>query len=318
MLTIYIPTYNRVKHLRFLLKSLFVDLDENPSIAKSVVIKIFNNNSTDDTEEYLKSLQRSNVFVCNRMDNIGARANVADGINQCDTKFLWILGDDDIPYKGLLAKIVNSLENLNPDLLYLPPVWCLDIFEKPMPYVAENLRFEKKDPEQFLRTVGLKLTFISSFVFSMQHYSRFKNDKDVRVARESDFPHFAFFSPAVLSGKALFLTNDVVIRATGNSNFQYSLLYSFGVDLPNVVKKIFSCNTIYVKIIIKNLLVAFFPSFLYSIRYGSSKSFDKDIPWKSLRSALGDYMAFWIFVYPLKFLPKFLALPLVMLGRFFR
>ena len=318
MLTIYIPTYNRVKHLQFLLDSLFEEMDENPSVAASVVVKIFNNNSSDETEIYLSSLMRENVLVFNRMDNIGARANVADGVNQCDTEYLWILGDDDIPYKGLLNNIIHSLKNLKPDLLYLPPVWFSDVFEKSMPSVAEDLVVERKNSKQFLEIVGVKLTFISSFVFSFNHYSKFKNDEDLRLAGETDFPHLAFFSPAILSEGALFVVKDVVIRATGNSNFQYSLLQSFGVDLPNIVQKIFAIDRVLVDSIIKNLLVAFLPSFLYSIRYGSSKSFDKDIPWGNLQAVLGNYKAFWIFVYPLKFLPKFLALPLVVLGRFFR
>jgi glycosyltransferase involved in cell wall biosynthesis len=318
MLTIYIPTYNRFKHLQLLLNSLFEDLDENPSVAAKVVVKVFNNNSSDETEKYLKSLKKNNLLVCNRIDNIGARVNVADGINQCDTEFLWILGDDDIPYKGLLTKIVHSLENLKPDLLYLPAVWNLDIFEKPVPSVAKDLLIQNKNPVKFLNSVGVKLTFISSFIFSVKQYSKFKNDEDVRLSFNTDFPHLAYFSPAIISGKSLFMFSDVVIRATGNSNFQYSLLHSFGVELPNVVRKIFLCNTIYAEIVIKNLIVAFLPSFLYSIRYGSSKSFDKDIPWNGLRSVLGDYLIFWIFVYPLKFFPKFLALPLVVLGRFLR
>jgi glycosyltransferase involved in cell wall biosynthesis len=318
MLTIYIPTYNRVKHLQLLLESLFLELDENPSISSCVIIKVFNNRSSDDTEEYLNSIARDNLLVFNRIGNIGARANVADGIHHCDTEYLWILGDDDIPYRGLLAKIVHLLQELKPDLLYLPAVWSANIFEKPMPSVENGLVVEKKNAEQFIKMVGVKLTFISSFVFSFDHYSSLKNNSDVLMARETDFPHLAFFSPAVLSGEALFVINDVVVRATGNSNFQYSLLQSFGVDLPNAVKEIFAINKILSDLFIRNLLVAFLPSFLYSIRFGSSKSFDKDIPWASLRSALGDHKAFWFFVYPLKFLPKFLALPLVVLGRLFR
>lgn len=318
MLTIYIPTYNRIKHLRLLLTSLFAELDENPSITGNVTIKIFNNNSTDSTETYLNSLVRKNVFVFNRINNIGGDANICDGVNNCDTEFLWILGDDDIPYRGLLTKIVHCLGHQKPDLLYLPAIWCLDIFEKPVSFVASDLVIEKKNPEQFIKIVGVRLTFISSFIFSCNHYSLFKIEEAAHAANNTNFTQLAFFGPAILSGKGLFVVDDVVIRATGNSNFQYSLLQSFGVDLPNVVQKIFAINRVLVDSIIKNLLVAFLPSFLYSIRYGSSKSFDKDIPWGNLQAALGNYKAFWIFVYPLKFLPKFLAFPLVVFGRLFR
>lgn len=318
MLTIYIPTYNRLKYLKLLLTALFVELDENPTITSYVIIKIFNNNSSDGTGDFLNSLARENLFVCNRINNIGGDANISDAINHCDAKYLWILGDDDIPYKGLLTKIVHSLCYQKPDLLYLPAAWCSDVFEKPIPIVASSSSVEVKNPEQFIKIVGIKLTFISSFIFSLCYYSSHKSNEDARVTSNTNFAHLAFFSPAILSGGALFVMNDVVIRATGNSNHKYSLMHSFGVDLPKVVRNIFAINENLVDLMIKNLLIAFLPSFLYSIKFGSSKSLDKDIPWENLRSVLGDYKAFWIFVYPLKFLPKFLALPLVVLGRFFR
>ena len=68
MLTIYIPTYNRFKHLQLLLNSLFEDLDENPSVAAKVVVKVFNNNSSDETEKYLKSLKIMSNF--NELDSL--------------------------------------------------------------------------------------------------------------------------------------------------------------------------------------------------------------------------------------------------------
>jgi glycosyltransferase involved in cell wall biosynthesis len=318
MLTIYIPTYNRVKPLQLLLSSLFVELDENPFIAINVVIKIFNNGSSDDTENYLKTIKRSNVYICNRESNIGATANIAAAVDNCDSEYLWILGDDDIPYSGLTTQIVHSLTNQKPDLLYLPAVWCKDVFEKSIPSVSFNLDVQKKDPEQFLKIVGAKLTFISSFVFSFDNYSSLKNNNDVDLAGKTDFPHFAFYSPAILAGKSLFVMNKIVIRATGNSSFQYSLLQSFGVELPIIAQKIFVNKKKYCDLVINNLLVAFFPTFLYSIRFGFSKSLDDQIPWKKLEAVLGEYKAFWFFVYPLKFLPKLFVLPLIMISRLFR
>ena len=318
MLTIYIPTYNRLKHLQLLLTSLFVELDERPAIANNVVIKIFNNNSTDETEKYLNTLARANVFVCNRINNIGGDANIADSINHCETEYLWILGDDDIPYKGLLTKIIHYLSLHKPDLLFLPAVWSSDIFEDPMPSIAYDLVAEKQNKIQFIKTVGIKLTFISSFIFSFRHYSSFKNDQDTQLTINTSFGQLAFFRPAILSGGGLYVINRAVIRATGNSNFKYSVIHAFGIDLPNITEKIFVSEKVLADLIIQNLLIAFLPSFIYSIRFKSFKSIEKGIPWESLKSVLSHYNAFWIFVYPLKFLPKFLAFSLVVLGRFFR
>jgi len=318
MLTIYIPTYNRFKHLKLLLTSLFIELDENPSIANNVFIKIFNNSSFDGTQKYLSSIVRNNLYIYNRIDNIGARKNQADAILNCDTDYLWILGDDDIPYHGLLTKIVHGLRNQSPELLYLPPVWYLDVFDKSIPSISSGLIIEKKNPEQFIKLVGTKLTFMSAFVFSFRHYSSFKNNNDVNMARETDFMHLAFYSPAILSGKSLFVMSDVVICATGNSNFQYSMLQVFGIDLPNIVRRIFATKRKLSDLIIKNLIIAYLPSFIYSIKFGSSKSLDKSIPWNSLQEALGRYKLFWVFIFPLKYFPKILAIPIVLFGRFFR
>ena len=318
MLTIYIPTHNRFKYLQLLLSSLFLELDENPLISTNIIIKIFNNRSTDNTEKYLNSIARPNVSVYNRENNIGGNANIADSINNCETEYLWILGDDDIPHRGLLAQIVHYLSNQKPNLLYLPASWCLDVFETPIPSVSNNLYIQNKNPEEFLKIVGAKLTFISSFVFSYNHYEIFKNINDITVASETSFRHLAFYSPAILSGELLFVVNRVVISASGNSNFTYSLPQSFGIELPNIVRKIFVTKREHCDLIIKNILIAYLPSFLYSIRFRTSKSLDNEIPWKNLQSTLGGYKSFWFFVYPLKYVPKLLALPIVMISRIFR
>ena len=88
--------------------------------------------------------------------------------------------------------------------------------------------------------------------------------------------------------------------------------------MPNVVRTIFGINNKFVDRIIVNLLVAFLPSFVYSVKFVSHKSLDREIPWLDLQQSLGEYRTFWIFVYPLKFLPKLFALPLMALGRLFR
>jgi len=301
-----------------LLSSLFFELDSNPSIVKYVDIKISNNCSTDGTEKYLKSINRSNVYINNRVVNIGGNANIADGINNCQSNYLWILGDDDIPYNGLLTRIVQNLSTIKPDLLYLPAVWSLNVFEESITSVSNRVEFKKKDARQFLKIVGAKITFISSFIFSFDHFYSFKNETDIEIARETDFHHLAFYSPAILSGKSLYVVNKIVIRATGNTKFQYSLLQSFGIDLPNILRKIFKENNYYSEIIIKNIIIGFMPSFIFSILYGSKKSLDKEIPWIKLHNLLGSYMSFWIFIYPLRIIPKIVAIPLVMISRLFR
>ena len=115
LLEIIIITYNRSsfleKTLDYLLNSVFKDYK----------ITILNNASTDDT---LKLIVKKKPFFKHlecytHKKNIGANANIMRAIETSDSKYTWVLCDDDILNITEIDDLLNILEEGNIDLIHV-------------------------------------------------------------------------------------------------------------------------------------------------------------------------------------------------------
>ena len=114
LLTIYIPSYNRYDLL-------IQQLDEiySSSIIDDLNIIVSDNNSND--LRYIDIVTRYNHvnFKCNRnLFNVGADANIVNGFLNLDSKFIWILSDDDLLKPNSIDRIFKILNEDDLDLLY--------------------------------------------------------------------------------------------------------------------------------------------------------------------------------------------------------
>lgn len=93
-LTIVIPTFNRVNLLRRSLCSLL------PILPTSVRLLIIDNCSADivskEVADIVADYPIAKVDIYRNNVNIGGNANIMRAIEYCDTRYVWILGDDDI------------------------------------------------------------------------------------------------------------------------------------------------------------------------------------------------------------------------------
>ena len=102
-LTIYIPTYNRLEKLKNCLKCIKYDIK---GYEDKVCVYVSNNGSTDGTKEYLDSLgwvkKRHNEV------NLGAAKNFIHAYDlPFESKFVWIIGDDDYVIPGTIKDLVQ-------------------------------------------------------------------------------------------------------------------------------------------------------------------------------------------------------------------
>jgi abequosyltransferase len=119
LLTIAIPTFNRATLLDKQLSWLAQAIKDCESDCE---ILISDNCSTDTTEYVIKKWQAimSDVsFKSNKNnENIGLMKNVAYCINNANSKYLWLIGDDDEIQEKTLSYVVNNLKSY-PDLTLL-------------------------------------------------------------------------------------------------------------------------------------------------------------------------------------------------------
>ena len=102
-LTIYIPTYNRLEKLKNCLKCIKHNIK---GYEDKVCVYVSNNGSTDGTREYLDSLE----WVRKRHNevNLGYSKNFVHAYDlPFQSKFVWIIGDDDYVVPGTIKDLVQ-------------------------------------------------------------------------------------------------------------------------------------------------------------------------------------------------------------------
>jgi glycosyltransferase involved in cell wall biosynthesis len=108
MLSIIVPTYNRNDKVLTLLRK----IDEINGNYKIPVL-IIDNNSDNPTEEFLCINEYSfgeTVQVLRNNGNLGLGGNLINCFLHCQTEWMWLLGDDDIPLDNSIDKILSEIE----------------------------------------------------------------------------------------------------------------------------------------------------------------------------------------------------------------
>lgn len=107
LLSICIPTYNRVHHLEHCLDSIFSQIGSNELIE----IIVSDNASTDATPEIANryAARYSNMKYVRNTENIGADPNIYQVMKLARGKFVKLQGDDDFYVEGTLLPLLNVL-----------------------------------------------------------------------------------------------------------------------------------------------------------------------------------------------------------------
>lgn len=111
-LAVAIPTFNRAPILDDLLWSIGPQIER---YAAECVCYVIDNDSTDNTAEVVISHQErwKNIHYQKNDTNIGLIKNIVCAITVPNAKWVWLLGDDDIPMPYTLGAILEDLAQLD-------------------------------------------------------------------------------------------------------------------------------------------------------------------------------------------------------------
>lgn len=106
VLTIYIPTYNRKEQLKACLDHIC------PQINDEVVLVVRDNNSNSfDCESFCSEyVKRFGIIYQRNVVNVGMECNIAKGFEFCETKWLWVVGDDDWVIEGAVSHVLQTIK----------------------------------------------------------------------------------------------------------------------------------------------------------------------------------------------------------------
>jgi hypothetical protein len=163
-ITIAIPTYNRSSILQKTISRLLEVTDD------SVIIHVFDNFSTDSTQNSANNIIQSHphrkIRYTRHPCNIGASANVLRCLELVETKWVWVLGDDDEPTSDCQEMIYRQIAKY-------PEAYAIN-FETSISKLHEGIRESDKVSLNTSQLIS-SLADFSNFLFvSASVYNRDK------------------------------------------------------------------------------------------------------------------------------------------------
>jgi glycosyltransferase involved in cell wall biosynthesis len=170
ILTVAIPTYNRLPYLKESLTKIASQCEAYPEIE----VLVINNCSTDGTELFVFGNLRCNHprlrYIRNEM-NIGADANFIRCVEEARGKYVWLFGDDEILCKDGIKHVIEALNYYEMGFLLLGNMRDSDP-TKDKAYISYS---------EFMRIEGVRVAIEYGFITR----SIFKRDLfDCTVARQ--------------------------------------------------------------------------------------------------------------------------------------
>lgn len=158
LLSIAIPTYNRVHSLKECLDSIVCQFKDR-DIYEQVEIVISDNASEDNTQELIIEYQKdfSNIRYFRNSTNLGFDRNVDNVITMSQGDFCWTLSDDEFIEEESLGFLLNIINNY-PDISYI----CIGDYSI---LQDEEVRYFKNGND-WLKNIGLTGGLISQNIFN--------------------------------------------------------------------------------------------------------------------------------------------------------
>jgi len=157
LLSIAIPTFNRVKFLKQTLDVLL------PQLRDGVEVVVLDNCSPDGTWEYLETLKGK--VVCVRHErNIGGDNNIMACFARSTGTYVWLLCDDDLPCSNTVCSLLEAIEKFaRPPFIFLSPEGQ-DFHLSNYSRAPVDTGWTSFDRNGFLKRVSFWFTFASSIV----------------------------------------------------------------------------------------------------------------------------------------------------------
>jgi abequosyltransferase len=322
LLSILVPTFNRERFLERLLVELSRQINED-GCCEMVQVIIADNASSDNTRLVIEAFLCCNQnFSCIwHSTNLGAEHNLMSLLELASGKYLWFIGDDDLPVEGLIRHIVRYLTVAPPSLLYLPSVWSFDI---------ESLHLDQPDKYLFVKYSSMKIakelhvwtTFISSWVFRADQVFSSPSDMQQIVSLQgSNLPQLGWILPLIFQPQSSFaVAKHPCILATAGNTGGYAILKTFLINYPTIVNSYSRHSPRIRRALIGKAVRSYMPSLVLAVRTGRSFRDPGDSAGLVCNSMLllWSYPDFWLLCLPALLLPRALIVRIQLLMKSIR
>ena len=239
-LAICIPTYNRRYELEENIQSLLPQLTKD--ILPLVEIHIFDNASSDNTEEYCRALSARHEFIHyhRRPENIGPDRNFLGILEEdIDAQFYHLMSDDDLFAPNSVANLIRFLdENRDCGFVYLNVAF---FWEKKYDHSIKHKLLQESaktsahlSKKQFVKYVNAEISFLSGLVFNRDYIKTEGMDSYIGT---NWLQSYVFFnSTKNCDGRLGFFSQVTIAQRLGTAVSGYDPVKVFGINYYNMYK----------------------------------------------------------------------------------
>ena len=314
LLTIVVPTFNRVANLDLLLRTLAAEVGP---LKDRVLVLVADNASTDNTQEIVRAIQADwpELTSVARPQNLGADGNFCDCVERVSTRYFWIIGDDDLPKRGVIAKLVELLADSLPALVYMQSDWVKSIESADQGRPVDELHIDLLDGATFAHRVHIWLTFISGVIIDRQMLLEALRGQTIRRFSGSSLVQLGWIFPLLATGGRFALVNNPCVLATKDNSGGYPVLTVFGIRFARIAHEVFGRGSSLARALIDGNIRYYLPTPVWQSRRGAKAGFEKEDPWLPMLNELRESPWFWILIYPISRFPRIVAAPLYQFWR---
>lgn len=293
ILTVAIPTYNRADYLDRCLQSIFDQLVPEMSIC----VKVFDNCSTDTTEEVVKKFTDSDIRILYTKNekNIGPDLNIGQCYHTSTSKYTLVFGDDDVFLENSLNKIIKLLTgDKEYGLIFLNYYHFTDDFKAERPKRNIKKTFILNDTD-IVAIAGFRIGFISASIVNTKAI----NKMEIIENMGSNFNHlFPILKSSILGYDNLYVSDYGIAQQIGNFG-THDVFNLFANNFYAVVVQNLGKKDRAVKAIENELMVKIFPSWILKAR--KSKGVDPSFKINSIHYVTDNFksrLIYWFLNYP--------------------
>ena len=315
LLTIAIPSYNRVDCLKVLVERLLSEFEAIPNRNSVIELIVVNDASTDGTLNYLDTLGNIQVKIFHNVKNLGMDGNFIRCFELAKGRWFWLLGEDDLPMIGALEKIVETLSrdhNMSETecaMVYLPAKFTPGSLEHNSDHVRTANRFQVESSSKFAIRVGGLFTFISCIICNRYQYYEKIEHHEVAGLKGTLFAHLEWEFELLNSSTRFgyFYDPMIISRAENSKGYNFSKVFTqFFLHACN--KKLGKFRNLN-KTIVNEMRYRHLPKLFYMTRVGRNGGLmiDPSQAAQDYRAAFGSGPFFSFIMLPIFFLPMPLA-----------
>lgn len=255
------------------------------SLEGRVAVVVGDNASSDDTPDVAREFASvwTDTRVLRHETNVGPDENFCRCVEQVNSTYFWIIGDDDLPRAGAIAALLHLLDTQQPDLLYMDSRWTPTLSSHDEAGATGPLRASLNDRATFARRVHIWTTFISGSIVRTELMST----SSLRRYTGTNLVQLGWIFDALKQGERFVHVATPCMLATSGASGGYAVLKVFGQNFPRIVRDALSGNRALESIaadVISRASIAYLPNLVWAFREAKAGNFDQS---ESVTATLG-------------------------------